>query len=164
LNPLVSHTTILVVEDNEEDLFLFQRAVRKARLLDPVQYPRDGEEAISYLAGEGRYRNREQHPLPFLLLLGLFMPRQNGFDVLRWIKTRHELQGLKVVILTASGSERDRSLAMDLGAASYFVKPGSLDEFVQLMLRTQGHWLLLDEQESAPMPPQETLSQADFRS
>jgi CheY-like chemotaxis protein len=136
--------SILLADDDEDDLFLIQRAIQSARLLNPVQVVRDGEEAINYLAGEGRYGNREEFPLPFLLLLDLHMPKQNGFDVLRWMRNRPELGEIKVAVLTSSSHERDYLQAMELGANSYFCKPGSLNEFVQLMLRLQGHWLLLE--------------------
>ena len=142
------HPTILLVEDDEDDVLLIRRAFQKARLLNPLQVVRDGEEALEYLAGKGRYHDRRLYPLPFLLLLDLHMPKLNGFDVLSWIRQRPELRRMKVAVLTSSSNEHDFSKAMDLGAHSYFVKPGSLEEFVHLMLRLQGHWILVDSEES----------------
>ncbi len=136
--------TILVVEDDPDDIYLIKRAVDKSRLANPIRFVRDGEEALSYLRAEGWYSDREAHPLPFLIFLDLHMPRVDGFEVLRWIKSRPELHQIKVVVLTSSAAERDYAQAMQLGAHSYFVKPGGLEEFVQLMLRIQGHWLLID--------------------
>jgi CheY-like chemotaxis protein len=138
---------ILIAEDDENDLLLIRRAIRKARLLNPVQIVRDGEEALQYLAGEGRYADRTRYPHPFLVLLDLHMPKQNGFEVLRWIKSRPELQRLKVAVLTSSSDESDYTRAIELGAHSYFVKPGSLEEFTHLMVRIGGHWVLVDEAE-----------------
>ena len=137
--------TILLAEDNEDDLLLMRRAIQKARLLNPVQVVRDGEQALDYLSGRGRFANRDRHPIPFLLLLDLHMPKQSGFDVLRWIRGQPELQRMKVAVLTSSSSERDYAKAMELGAHSYFAKPGSLDEFVHLMLRLHGYWVLVDD-------------------
>ncbi len=140
--------TILLAEDDADDVELIQRAVDKARLLNPLQVVRDGEAAIEYLSGHGLYSDRTRHPLPFLLLLDLHMPKVNGFDVLHWLQDRPELGSMKVAVLTASAERRDYARAMELGAHSYFVKPGSLDEFVHLMLRIRGHWALLDGNES----------------
>jgi CheY-like chemotaxis protein len=144
--------TILVAEDDADDVELIQRAVDKARLRNPLQIVRDGEAAIEYLSGEGRYSDRTQHPLPFLLLLDLHMPKVSGFDVLHWLQDHPEFNSMKVAVLTASAERRDYARAMELGAHSYFVKPGSLDEFVHLMLRIRGHWALLDGHESSPQP------------
>lgn len=136
--------TILLVEDDQNDLYLVQRSFEKSRLVNPLQIVRDGEEAIQYLAGEGDYADRRRYPRPFLILLDLHMPMVNGFEVLRWVRSRREFGDIKIAVLTASADERDYRRAMELGANSYFVKPGSLEEFVNLMLRIQGHWMLLD--------------------
>jgi two-component system response regulator len=134
-----SSLSLLLAEDNEDDLFLIQRAMEQSRLVNPVHVVRDGEEVIEYLAGEGRFTDRAKHPAPMLLLLDLRMPKQDGFDVLRWIKSQHpRFARMKVVVLTGSPDERDLALATALGADSYFRKPGSLSEFVNLMLRIQG--------------------------
>jgi CheY-like chemotaxis protein len=144
--------TILLAEDDEDDVMLIRRAVNKARLLNPLQVVRDGEEAIQYLGGDGPFRDRTQYPLPFLFLLDLHMPKQNGFDVLRWLRRHPELQCVKVAVLTSSSDEHDCAEAMQLGAHSYFRKPGSLEEFVHLMLRLHAHWVLLDNLEPAEPP------------
>jgi CheY-like chemotaxis protein len=146
------HPTILLAEDDEDDVVLIRRAVEKARLLNPLQIVRDGEEALEYLAGEGRFADRTSYPLPFLLLLDLHMPKQNGFDVLCWIRQRPELRRMKIAVLTSSSDEHDYAKAMQLGANSYFRKPGSLEEFVHLMLRIHGHWVLLDNSGAADVP------------
>lgn len=149
MKALLKAATILVVEDDQDDRYLIQRAVQKARLANPIRYVQDGEEAIAYLAGEGPWENRDLHPLPFLVFLDLHMPRINGFEVLRWIRSRPDLHHLKVAVLTDSTAERDYAQAMESGADSYFTKPGSLDEFVQLMVRMQGHWILIDGVETS---------------
>jgi CheY-like chemotaxis protein len=146
--------TILLAEDDEDDIVLIQRAMQKARLLNPLRVVRDGEEALNYLAGESRYANRQKYPIPFLLLLDLHMPKQNGFDVLCWIRNRPELRRMKVAVLTSSSDEHDYSTAMQLGAHSYFNKPGCLEEFGHLMLRIHGHWVLLDSSESVEPEPE----------
>jgi CheY-like chemotaxis protein len=146
---MTTPATILLAEDNQDDVFLIRRAIQQSRLLNPIQIVRDGEEAVDYLSGNGSYADRQKYPVPFLLLLDLHMPKLNGFDVLRWIRSRPELKELKVAVLTASGDEIYFNRAMQLGADSYFTKPGSLDEFVHLMLRLQGHWLLIEASEDS---------------
>jgi CheY-like chemotaxis protein len=138
------HSTILLAEDNEDDIILLQRAFTRARLANPLRVVHDGDEAIRYLAGEGVYADRQEHPLPLMLLLDLHLPKVDGFEVLQWLPGQPELEDLIVVVLTSSTDQRDFARARELGAHSYFTKPGGLDELVNLMLRIQGYWLLLD--------------------
>src|SRR4051812_6820580 len=93
---------ILLVEDREDDVLLIKRAFDKIGLANPVQVARDGQEAVEYLLGEEEFSNREEHPLPSLILLDLKMPRMNGFEFLVWIKKREELRHLPVVVLSSS--------------------------------------------------------------
>lgn len=157
LQILMANCAILLVEDNEDDAFLMSRAFQKAHLLNPVVHVKDGEEAISYLRGEGRYANRDQFPLPFLLLLDLNMPRVNGFEVLQWIREHSDLKRMLVVILTASTRELDIKHAYDLGAHSYLNKPGSFEELTQLLNRLHGSWLMTNGSPNVP-PPRELES------
>jgi CheY-like chemotaxis protein len=141
---MTQHATILLVEDNEDDILLLQRAFSRARLANPMKIVRDGEEAIQYLSGEGKYSNRERYPYPLILLLDLHLPKTSGFEVLEWLQDHRRSKELVVVVLTSSAEQRDFDEAHALGADSYMVKPGSIEELVSLMLRIQGHWLLLD--------------------
>src|SRR5437868_2030655 len=92
---------ILLVEDKEDDIVLIRRALAKAGVVNPLQVVRDGDEAIEYLAGERKYRNREEYPLPQLVLLDLKLPGMDGFEVLRWIRGQPGLSSLRVVVLTS---------------------------------------------------------------
>jgi len=139
------HSTILLAEDGQDDILLMQRAFTKARLANPLKVVHDGDEAIRYFMGEEPYSDRHENPLPLMLLLDLHLPKVDGFEVLRWLQGRPELQELIVVVLTSSTDQRDYERAQMLGAHSYFTKPGGLDELVKLMLRVQGYWLLLDK-------------------
>src|SRR5678816_4089458 len=96
------HSTILLAEDNEDDIILMQRAFARARLANPLQVVHDGDEAISYLAGEPPYSDRLSHPFPLMLLLDLHLPKVNGFEVLRWLQAQPGLRDLIVVVLTSS--------------------------------------------------------------
>src|SRR5579872_4629564 len=99
---MIANRTVLVAEDNEDDFFLFQRALTKAKFESPVQRVENGEEAIAYLAGEGGYDDRVKYPLPSLLLLDLKMPRRTGFEVLEWTRQHPVYKKLPVIILTSS--------------------------------------------------------------
>src|SRR4051812_33029458 len=93
---------ILIAEDREDDVLLIRRSLERARVLNPIQIVRNGEETISYLQGEGKFANRDEYPLPSLLLLDLKMPRTDGFEVLRWIRQQPALKALRVIVLTSS--------------------------------------------------------------
>ena len=113
---------ILLAEDSEDDVILIERAFRKAKIMAPLMAVRDGEEAICYLSGFGRFADRTQFPLPDLFLLDLKLPMRDGFEVLRWIQTKPELKKLPVIVLTQSDRIRDANQAYRLGAYSFLVK------------------------------------------
>jgi len=135
--------TVLLVDDNENDVFLMHRAFKKAEFLYPIREVRNGEEAISYLKGEGVYGDREEYPFPSMVLLDLNMPRKNGFDVLAWIQTQPELEYLTVVVTTASIRPEDVARAYELGASCILVKPSALAELGR-MVRTLGDFVSMD--------------------
>src|SRR6267378_1123057 len=132
---------ILLVEDREDDIALLRRAFDQALLTNPLQVLRDGEEAIAYLAGEGKYADRRQHPLPWLVLLDLKMPRVDGFEVVKWIRARPEFKSLVVIVLTASDQIRDVNHAYALGANSFMVKPTDFENVVRMTKVAYEHWL-----------------------
>ena len=116
--------TVLLAEDDPDDVLLTQIAFERARLANPLQVVRDGEEAIAYLKGTGKFANRAEFPMPSLLLLDLVMPLINGFEVLEWLREQQPgLNSLPVVVLTASETIHDIKLASQLGALSFLVKP-----------------------------------------
>ena len=142
----------LLVEDDEEQVALVRRAFRKANIVNPLQVVRSGQEAMVYLEGAGPYANREEFPLPNLILLDLHLPGISGFDLLRWIRGRPTLSTLRVVILTASNQAHDVNLAYELGANSFLVKPVNFDNFVGLAKAVQGYWIWLDSEPEARRP------------
>src|SRR6266581_2683253 len=127
---MIDSAVILLAEDDDNHVVLLRHAFKEANFLNPLHVVRDGEETIAYLKGEGQYANRAEYPLPALLLLDLKMPRQNGFDVLTWIRREPHLAGLTVVVLTNSDGLRDVTRAYQLGANSFLVKPLDFDQFV----------------------------------
>ncbi len=114
---------LLLVEDDENDVFFMQRALDKANLKLPLKVVADGQEALDYLAGRKPFTDRGQNPLPHLVLLDLKLPYVNGFEVLAWIRRQSPFRDLPVIVLTSSPQERDQQEAEKLGVQAYFVKP-----------------------------------------
>ena len=135
-----SDQTILLVEDDANEVFLFERAFRKAELTNPLCVARDGQEVIDYLAGNGEYSDRTRYPLPSLLLLDLKMPKLTGFDVLAWLGTRPDLN-IHAVVLSSSSYPEDIPRAKKLGAREYFIQPHSLAELGKLLQNAVNRWL-----------------------
>jgi len=131
---------VLIADDCETDVMLMRSIFRGAGFTQPLQFAHDGEEAMAYLRGDGAYRNRDQFPLPCVLLLDLNRLRKNGFDVLAWLQGQSELKRLPVYILSASSQPEDIERAYDLGAHAYLVKPCSLDSLA-LVAKQLFTWL-----------------------
>jgi CheY-like chemotaxis protein len=115
--------TLLLVEDNDDDVFLMRRALKEAKIDLPLHVASDGKQALDYLNGSGPFVERSRHPIPGLVFLDLKLPYIHGFEVLDWIRRQETLRQLPVVILTSSPEERDRAKADALGAKAYLVKP-----------------------------------------
>jgi len=132
---------ILVAEDDANDRVLLTHALTRDLLPVRVAMVGDGEEAIEYLEGEGRFGNRAQYPMPDLLLLDLKMPRLNGLDVLRWLRSNEICLSLPVIIFSGSGLEKDVQEAYRLGANTYFQKQGNPRALVALLRLVIQYWL-----------------------
>jgi CheY-like chemotaxis protein len=132
---------ILLVEDREDDILLVKKAFEKGWINNPLQIVRDGEEAIHYLAGEGRYSNRDEYPLPDLILLDLKMPKVDGFEVVKWIRKQPGFGSIPVVVLTSSDAIRDVNRAYALGANSFLVKPLDFENFIETAKMLRTYWL-----------------------
>lgn len=141
----MSGTAILLVEDDANDVFLLRRAFTKAGIESGLHTVADGEEAVSYLAGEGKFSDRDQHPLPQLVLLDLKLPRRSGLEVLEWVRARPELRRIPVIVLTSSRESRDVNRAYDLGANSYLVKPVSFEDLLSLTQALDRYWVAWNE-------------------
>lgn len=132
LKALLHSWTILVAEDNDDHVILIQRAFRHACFLNPCRFVRDGAEAVAYLNGDNQYADRNEYPMPGLLLLDLKMPNKDGFEVLEWIREQPALRALRVVVLTTSDLVIDVQRAYQLGASSFLVKPVHFHDFDEL--------------------------------
>jgi CheY-like chemotaxis protein len=132
---------LLLVEDNEDDVFLMKRALKQAEIQNPMYVVGDGEQAIDYLAGNGEFKDRDLYPLPALVFLDLKLPFKSGHDVLAWIRHEAELVELVVVVLTSSDEASDIDRAYKLGANSYLVKPPTLVQLRDLAKSFKWYWL-----------------------
>src|SRR5439155_4785041 len=138
--------TILLAEDDPNDVILFQRAMERASLsADSLKVVRDGEKAISYLSGQGIYADRDVYPLPALLLLDLKMPRKSGPEVLSWLRKHPQLRYLILVILTSSNSTEDELMDCEAGENSYLVKPVEFTEMVEMIRKVTFYWVQMNE-------------------
>ena len=136
---------ILIVEDNRADLEMTLRALKKARLLNPIQVAEDGAEALEYLQGAGHHAGRETSRLPRVMLLDLKLPKLSGLDVLRRVRDDERLRALPVVVLTSSRQQPDIEEAYRLGVNSYIVKPVEFESFIGAVGNVGLYWMLLNE-------------------
>jgi CheY-like chemotaxis protein len=128
-----TQVTVLVAEDDANDVFLLRRAFVNAELSCNLMHVPNGREAADYLRGLPPYSDRSRNPLPQLLVTDLNMPLMNGMELLFWLRGRTELNRLPTVVLSSSGLERDRTKALALGARAYHVKPVEFSGLVALV-------------------------------
>jgi two-component system, response regulator len=145
----MSSKAILLVEDNPSDIGLTQRALAKNRIANEMVVAQDGQEALDYLFGTGAYAGRDVSNMPELVLLDLKLPRVDGLEVLRRIRSDQRTRRIPVVILTTSKEEQDVAQSYDLGANSYIRKPVDFDQFVGSVQQLGLYWLVMNE----PPPP-----------
>lgn len=119
---------ILLIEDSADDAFLIKRALMRAGFDDPLFHLSDPDEACDYLAGEGKYSNRDKYPLPEVVFLDLKMPKTDGFQMLKWIKTQPHLARMIVIVLTNMQEVKMIQLAYQLGAHSFLSKNAEPEE------------------------------------
>jgi CheY-like chemotaxis protein len=132
---------ILLVEDNNAHAELVKRSLEGHAIPNRIIHVSDGESALDYLFRRGRFTDPDHSPLPHFVLLDLRLPRADGLEVLRQIRTAPELDKLPVVILTTSEAERDVAKAYAYHANSYLVKPLDFDQFSKLLDNLGLYWL-----------------------
>ncbi len=140
---------ILLVEDNPDDANLTIRALKKGNIVNEIVVASDGVEALDYLLGAGRYEGRDTSAMPVVVLLDLKMPKVDGLETLRRIRSNKITKLLPVVILTTSSEEEDIAGSYNLGANSYIRKPVGFKQFSEAVSHLGLYWLLLNE----PPPP-----------
>ena len=136
--------TILLAEDDANDVYFVKKALHRADIHNPVQVVRDGVQAIAYLRGEKEFADRQHFPMPKLLLLDIKMPKKNGLEVLEWLRSGGEevgaLNRLPVIIMSSSSLQADIDRAYDLGVNAYLIKPSAFNELVETLKKTTDFW------------------------
>lgn len=141
--------SILLVEDDPNDVLLMQRALEKNGINTPVQVVSDGEEALDYLRRFGQYGDRRRFPFPGVILMDLKMPKTNGLEVLRWIQANSRCAAVPTIVFSASRIDSDVAEAYRLGATSYFVKPTEFQQLLELIHILHEYW----KRAERPVPP-----------
>jgi CheY-like chemotaxis protein len=147
--------TILLVEDNPDDELLTIRAFEKNNLRNEVIIVRDGAEALDYLFGTGAYSDRDTRVMPQFILLNLHIPKIDGFEVLKRLRSDERTKLLPVVIFTASKEERDLLESYQLGSNNYIRKPLDFNQFAEKIRQLGLHWLVFNEVNLSDTTPAE---------
>ena len=138
---MTTHRSILLVEDNDDDVFLMDRALKAAGVINPLEVLQDGQAAIEYLSGAGKFSERTRYPLPAVVFLDLKLPLKSGHEVLGWIRRQQGLEGLIVVVLTSSNEPSDIKQSYALGANSFLVKPPTPESLLDMAKSFKWYWL-----------------------
>src|SRR5262245_20921318 len=137
--------SILLVEDDSNDVFFFERALVKIGFpMASLRVVNDGEAAIAYLSGKGEYSDRNEYPIPALIFLDLKMPRKTGMEVLAWLRGQPALLPVPVVVLTSSKHSVEIEEAYRLRANSYLVKAVQMEELVETLKTAVSYWLQMN--------------------
>lgn len=136
--------TILLVEDNPDDVKLTERALKKAHILNKLVVAKDGIEALDYLFCTGQWTDRDINDVPQVILLDLKLPKIDGMEVLKRIRSDSHTRLLPVVILTSSNEEKDLTTGYSLGANSYIRKPVNFNQFAEAVHQLGLYWLVLN--------------------
>ena len=137
--------TILIAEDDLDDRLLTKEALVEARLSNDLRFVGDGDELLDYLRHRGHYRDPASSPRPGLILLDLNMPRKDGRETLRELKSDPDLRHIPVIVLTTSRSEGDVRRCYELGGNSYITKPTSFNGLVETLIALGKYWLEIAE-------------------
>jgi CheY-like chemotaxis protein len=139
---------ILLVEDSESDLQLALRALKKANIANRIEVARDGEEALDFMLARGAHAGRPNEN-PRVVLLDLKLPKVDGLDVLRALKSDSRTRSVPIVVLTSSKEQRDIVESYELGVNSYIVKPVDFDGFMKAVMELGLYWMLLNQAPSS---------------
>ncbi|MCD4785129.1 MAG: response regulator [Candidatus Eremiobacteraeota bacterium] len=143
-SPSMRSINILLVEDNEDDIFIIRKIFEKANVTNMLNVVRRGEEALDYINHRGKYAE-EKPPTPGLVLLDIMMPGLNGFDVLKELKASPKHKKIPVVMLTTSNREEDIVKSFENGACSYITKPISFDRFFEVIKQFKIYWTMVSK-------------------
>ena len=134
--------TILLVEDQPNDVLLLQRALQKAKVPNPVQVVGDGEDAIAYFSGTGPFADRKVHPFPRFVIMDVKMPKVSGLEVLEWLRAHPEYQVIPTLMLSSFAMDNDIIAAYKLGANSYIRKNSDPHEMARMIRKMYEYWMM----------------------
>jgi CheY-like chemotaxis protein len=132
--------TLLIVEDNEDDIFFVERIFKQIGARCELRFARDGMEAIEYLSGKSAFKDRAKYPMPTIILMDLKMPRRNGFEVLEWMHNQPEIRLIPTIVVTSSTLQEDVTKAYRLGANAVMNKPVDKDSLLQMLKSFHIYW------------------------
>jgi chemotaxis family two-component system response regulator Rcp1 len=141
-NVIQRNNSILLVEDNPDDVLMTKRALLKGRVQNTLHVVSDGEKAIKFLRKQDEY---QKAPTPMFILLDLKMPKLDGFQVLKEIKGDDKLKSIPIIVLTTSDRDKDVDDAYRLGCNSYIVKPVSFENFINTVVKIKDYWLTISQ-------------------
>src|SRR5688572_9131507 len=133
--------TILIVDDDENDIFFVKRAFTEINVHCTFQMMKNGQDTIDYLAGIGEYANRRKYPLPMMILMDLKMPIMDGFQVLAWLRARDGIKVIPTVVFSSSDLPQDITRAYELGANSFMTKSVTYDGLLLKLQTLSQYWL-----------------------
>lgn len=148
--------TLLIVEDNEDDIFFIDRIFKQLGARCHLTFARDGVEAVDYLSGKGKFKDRAKFPLPTIILMDLKMPRMSGFEVLEWMQRQPEIKLIPTIVVTSSTLQEDVTRAYRLGANAVMNKPVDKDSLLQMLKTFHIYWT-----DYVEMPEVKSTSMAD---
>jgi two-component system, response regulator len=146
---MLNQVEVLLVEDNVHDAEMTIRALRKVNLANNLVHLKDGEEALEFIFAQGKFSDRQQTDLPKVILLDIKMPKVDGIEVLKQLKSRESTKAIPVVIMTSSKEEQDIISSYQLGVNSYVVKPVDFEGFARAVSQLGMYWLLTNQ---LPLP------------
>ena len=142
---MLNQVEVLLVEDNIHDAEMTIRSLKKVNLANNLVHVKDGEEAIDFIFAQGRFTGRDMVTAPPVILLDIKMPKVDGIEVLRRIKSHEATRAIPVVIMTSSKEEQDIISSYELGVNSYVVKPVDFEGFAKAVSQLGLYWLLTNQ-------------------
>lgn len=146
-----SQVPILIADDDLDDCQMIKEALQESRLLNEVHFVHDGEELMNYLNNKGKYSDQAKFPQPGLILLDLNMPKKDGREALKEIKTNSVFRQIPTVVLTTSKAEEDIYRTYDLGVNSFITKPVAFNSLVMIMTELGRYWFEIVELPEKPV-------------
>jgi CheY-like chemotaxis protein len=135
------HATILIVDDDDNDIFFVKRAFTDINVHCTFQMLKNGQQVVEYLDGQGEYANREKYPLPMMILMDLKMPMMDGFEVLAWLRSRPGIKVIPTIVFSSSDLPTDITRAYELGANSFMTKSVTYDGLLLKLQTLSQYWL-----------------------